>query len=64
LFDWLHGYVYGRWPYLYIGIGIGEHPLARSLGPLAGWVLRLFSHCVTDGHPPDQGAAFADTYHG
>ena len=30
LFDWLHGYVYGRWPYLYIGIGTGEHPLARQ----------------------------------
>ena len=33
LFDWLHGYVYARWPYLYIGIGAGEHPLARVLGP-------------------------------
>jgi hypothetical protein len=22
-FDFLHGYVYGRWPYLYIGIGKG-----------------------------------------
>jgi hypothetical protein len=21
LFDWVHGYVYARWPYLYIGIG-------------------------------------------
>ena len=29
-FDWLHGYVYARWPYLYIGIGTGEHPLARA----------------------------------
>jgi len=30
LFDWLHGYVYARWPYLYISIGTGEHPLARA----------------------------------
>ncbi len=27
LLDWLHGYIYARWPYLYIGIGTGEHPL-------------------------------------
>ena len=28
-FDLLHGYVYARWPYLYIGIGTGEHWLAK-----------------------------------
>ncbi|MGA9349732.1 MAG: 4Fe-4S binding protein [Anaerolineae bacterium] len=61
LFDWLHGYVYARWPYLYIGIGTGEHPLARIFGPLARQLGRLFpprpldsADCVT----------FADTYHG
>jgi ferredoxin len=63
LFDWLHGYVYGRWPYLYIGIGTGEHRLARLVGPIARWVLGLFS---ADGSRDrvDKGAAFADTYHG
>src|SRR3972149_7455941 len=43
LFDWLHGYVYGRWPYLYIGFGIGKHPLAQVVGRLVSllsWVLR------------------------
>ena len=25
--DFIHGYVYGRWIYQYIGIGKGEHPL-------------------------------------
>src|SRR4030042_3350708 len=30
----LHGYFYARWTYLYIGIGIGEHPIARLIGPL------------------------------
>ena len=34
LFDWLHGYVYSRWPYLYIGIGTGEHPLAKRGKPI------------------------------
>jgi len=62
-FDRLHGYVYGRWPYLYIGIGTGEHPLARILGPVAGWLLdRLSSGAGEDG--ADEGATFADTYHG
>ena len=32
--DWLHGYVYLRWPYFYIGIGTGEHWVARRLGPI------------------------------
>lgn len=62
-FDWLHGYVYGRWPYLYIGVGTGEHPVASILRPVARWLLKLF------GSEGERGAAaervtFADTYHG
>lgn len=34
LFDRIHGYIYIHWPYLYIGAGLGEHPLARILRPL------------------------------
>ncbi|NIO71675.1 MAG: 4Fe-4S dicluster domain-containing protein [Anaerolineae bacterium] len=60
-FDWLHGYVYGRWPYLYIGIGTGEHPLARVFGPLVRWLVRLFPPRSSDD--PDH-ITFADTYHG
>jgi Pyruvate/2-oxoacid:ferredoxin oxidoreductase delta subunit len=61
LFDWVHGYVYGRWPYLYIGIGVGEHPLARVVGPVVRWLARLFP-----AQPTDDGnhITFADTYHG
>ena len=62
LFDWVHGYVYLRWPYLYIGIGTGEHPLARFFGPLVRWLARLFPP-----RPADEQAGrvtFADTYHG
>ena len=33
--DWLHGYVYARWTYLYIGLGTGEHPLARMYKSLS-----------------------------
>jgi ferredoxin len=60
-FDWLHGYVYARWPYLYIGVGVGEHPLARILGP---WVSRI-GRLVPKR--PGSGAGhrtFADSYHG
>ncbi len=60
LFDWLHGYVYGRWPYFYIGMGTGEHPLAHALRPLIGLVGRLLV-----GSARGHGATgFADTYHG
>jgi len=57
-FDRLHGYVYARWPHLYIAIGVGEHPIARLLGPMA--------RALTPRRP-DPGAApptFADGYHG
>jgi hypothetical protein len=57
LLDWLHGYVYARWPYLYIGIGTGQHPLARAFGPLVRLLGRLFP-------PSDEHATFADGYHG
>jgi len=60
LFDWIHGYVYARWPYLYIGIGTGEHPLARPLGPLVRWLARLTPSGTSDG----EDVTFADTYHG
>lgn len=59
LFDWLHGYLYARWPYLYIGIGTGEHSLARIVGPLLRLGGRLFPRRAGNGRP-----TFADGYHG
>ncbi len=72
LFDWLHGYVYGRWPYLYIGIGTGEHPLARRFGPWVARISRLFPRrppWMQDPPIPATGGVLhtgtiADTYHG
>ena len=61
LFDWVHGYVYARWPYLYIGIGTGEHPLARIFRPPVRLLGRLFPRRSADGAGH---ATFADTYHG
>jgi ferredoxin len=63
LFDRLHGYVYARWPYLYIGIGTGEHRLARILGPVARWILDRFGDGSKE-QGAERGVAFADTYHG
>lgn len=59
---WLHGYVYGRWPYLYIAAGTGSHPLTRLLKPLYG----LF-RSRREGAAQDAAAgktAFAHGYHG
>jgi Pyruvate/2-oxoacid:ferredoxin oxidoreductase delta subunit len=63
LFDLLHGYVYARWPYLYIGIGTGEHPLAKRLRPFGGWLNRLITK-RKNGESADSRIGFADTYHG
>ncbi len=66
-FDFLHGYFYARWPYLYIGVGTGTHRLARLLSPLAVWISRIFSDSrQTGGGKKDQkkGLTLADTYHG
>lgn len=63
-FDWLHGYIYGRWPYLYIGLGTGEHPLSRVLEKPGRWLLGLLSHRDYNGDSPSPSVTFADTYHG
>jgi ferredoxin len=61
VWDLAHGYFYARWPYLYIGVGTGEHPLARWLAPAAIWLSRLAGWI----RPPAPGSiSFADTYHG
>lgn len=59
---WLHGYVYGRWPYLYISAGTGRHPLARLLRPL----YRLFKlqQDKTSSDAANGKIAFAHGYHG
>ena len=61
LIDWLHGYAYARWPYLYIGIGTGEHVLAKILGPPVRLVGKLFP---APPRPERETGTFADGYHG
>lgn len=64
-FDFLHGYVYLRWPYFYIANAVGRSPLARALAATyetLAWVARR------SGLAPAAGTGFsgtiADGYHG
>jgi ferredoxin len=64
--DFLHGYIYGRWPFFYIAMGTGQHPLSKKLKPLAVRLLQFIAN-----HKPgaasavqEQGAGWAHTYHG
>lgn len=61
--DWLHGYVYSRWPYFYIGVGTGEHRLTRLIVPLWRMIERIL-HSNRPAGTPNQKVNFADTYHG
>jgi len=62
-FDWLHGYIYARFPYLYIGVGTGEHPLTRILVPIWKVITKLF-HFPLGSNQNTSKITFADTYHG
>ena len=63
LFDWLHGYVYLRWPYLYIGIAKREHPLSRVVVPIVGAASAAWRTIGGDG-ASEAHEGFADSYHG
>ena len=60
-FDIIHGYIYARWLYLYIGVGTGEHPIARAIKLLADLFSKVFPSKPKLG---DDQITFADTYHG
>ncbi len=65
-FDWLHGYVYSRWPCLYIGIAVGEHPLAKAA--LCIWRTLRPAPADIGARPaarrPIGAGTIGDTYHG
>jgi Pyruvate/2-oxoacid:ferredoxin oxidoreductase delta subunit len=60
-FDKLHGYVYGRWTYTYIGIGIAEKTWARRLRALVAPLVSLLNIFRT---PDEKALTMADGYHG
>lgn len=69
-FDFIHGYVYGRWIYLYIAIGIGEHPWAKRYVPLVNSIIKGWKKVKQlIGIRPKKPArtklpGVAETYHG
>ncbi len=63
LFDRLHGYFYGRWPYFYISMGTGTHPLAKTLAPVIAWIGNLLVAKATE-ESGEKAIRFEDTYHG
>ena len=56
--DRMHGYIYGRWPYLYIGIGKGRHPMNRIFGPPLRWLACLLLPGLRHKN------TLAESYHG
>jgi Pyruvate/2-oxoacid:ferredoxin oxidoreductase delta subunit len=62
-----HSYIYARWPYLYIGIGKGDHPVARKLAPALRIWGRMFPRHRSEPLPtPSTTQAtgtVADGYH-
>ncbi|NQS91340.1 MAG: 4Fe-4S binding protein [Chloroflexi bacterium] len=62
-YDFLHGYLYIKWPYLYISVGTGEHRLNRILAPLFMFLTSTLAP-FRDDEPEDSGMAFANSYHG
>jgi Pyruvate/2-oxoacid:ferredoxin oxidoreductase delta subunit len=65
--DFIHGYIYGRWIYLYIGVAKGRHPLTKILGPLFNFFKLLFPKQKVNpqNSTPANNATmtFADGYH-
>jgi Pyruvate/2-oxoacid:ferredoxin oxidoreductase delta subunit len=69
-FDMIHSYIYARWPYFYIRVGTGRHPLTPIIAPIATRLIALFAHKryqrTGSGPAPENqiGITFANTYHG
>lgn len=60
-FDKLHGYLYSKWPYLYISVALGEHRLNKILAPFFLFISSLFEE---KEESQDPSYAWANSYHG
>jgi ferredoxin len=58
--DFLHGYFYSRWPYLYIGVASGEHWMAKVIKALAKWRSAVFP---TNSGSNNEKTRAAEKYH-
>jgi len=61
LYDFLHGYLYAKWSYLYISVALGEHRLHKVLAPIFLFLSGLFGEKESELDP---GYAWANSYHG
>jgi Pyruvate/2-oxoacid:ferredoxin oxidoreductase delta subunit len=64
----LHSYIYARWPYLYIGIGNGDHPIARKFSLVTRTWRKVFPKKRQKAKPTPSltqaSGTVADGYHG
>ena len=63
LLEKLHGYIYLRWPYFYIGLGTGNHPMQKWFEPLADLAAKLYP-TYPDPEKDKDAVSWADSYHG
>ena len=61
-FDFLHGYLYLKWPYFYISVALGEHRLSKTLVPIIMFFSSLFAPSREE--PEDFDLNWANSYHG
>lgn len=59
--DFIHGYIYARWPYLYIGIGKGDHWIAKFVQQIRSFLPGRENHRCD---PEQEQSTWADGYHG
>jgi ferredoxin len=59
--DLIHGLIYARWLYLYIGIGKGDHPVNETLRPAANFYSKVRERISTG---ESESGDFSDGYHG
>lgn len=65
--DFIHGYIYSRWTFFYIGFAKGDHPLAKKLAPISAFISRIFpsKKSSSSQHGIDLASnTIADGYHG
>lgn len=71
--DFIHGYIYARWPYLYIGLGTREHPFAKVYQLITNRLRNVFASNHNSNNkerlsvPVDSSTStqtYADGYHG
>ena len=61
-FTRVHGYIYARWTYFYIGVGTGRHPLAAAIKPL--WRIFTRNNSRSGRETTPGKIEFANGYHG